>query len=32
MNFDLAVSDRTLYVSLGEETLTGVVEERRLGP
>jgi uncharacterized protein YaeQ len=32
MNLDLAVSDRTLYVSLGEETLTGVVEERRLGP
>ena len=32
MNFDLAVSERTLYVSLGEETLTGIVEERRLGP
>ena len=32
MNLDLAVSERTLYVSLGEETLTGVVEERRLGP
>jgi uncharacterized protein YaeQ len=30
MNFDLAVSDRTLYISLGGETLTGVVEERRL--
>ena len=30
MNFDLAVSDRTLYISLGEETLTGVVDERRL--
>ena len=30
MDLDLAVSDRTLYVSLGEETLTGVVEERRL--
>jgi len=31
MNFDLAVSERTLYISLGEETLTGTVEERRLG-
>jgi uncharacterized protein YaeQ len=30
MEFDLAVSDRTLYISLGEETLTGVVDERRL--
>ena len=30
MAFDLAVSDRTLYISLGEETLTGVVHERRL--
>jgi len=30
MELDLAVSDRTLYVSLGEETLTGVVDERRL--
>lgn len=30
MDFDLAVSDQTLYVSLGEETLTGAVEERRL--
>jgi uncharacterized protein YaeQ len=30
MNFDLAVSDRTLYVSLGDETLTGAIEERRL--
>lgn len=30
MEFDLAVSDRTLYLSLGEETLTGVVQERRL--
>jgi uncharacterized protein YaeQ len=27
---DLAVSDETLYVSLGEETLTGAMEERRL--
>jgi hypothetical protein len=24
------VSDRTLYISLGDETLTGSVEERRL--
>ena len=30
MNFDLAVSDRTLYISLGDETLTGAIEERRL--
>jgi uncharacterized protein YaeQ len=30
MNFDLAVSDQTLYVSLGEETLTGTVEDRRI--
>lgn len=30
MNFDLAVSDRTIYLSLGEDTLTGVVHERRL--
>ncbi len=30
MDFDLAVSERTLYVSLGEETLTGVVTERRI--
>ena len=30
MNFDLAVSDRTLYLSLGDETLTGAIEDRRL--
>jgi uncharacterized protein YaeQ len=30
MNFDLAVSDRTLYVSMGDETLTGAIEDRRL--
>ena len=30
MSFDLAVSERTLYLSLGDETLTGVVEDRRL--
>ena len=30
MDFDLAVSERTLYVSLGVETLTGVVTERRI--
>jgi uncharacterized protein YaeQ len=30
MEFDLSVSDQTLYISLGEETLTGVVDERRL--
>jgi uncharacterized protein YaeQ len=32
MDFDLAVSDQTLYLSLGEETLTGAMEERRLEP
>jgi uncharacterized protein YaeQ len=30
MTLDLAVSDRTLYITLSGETLTGVVEERRL--
>ena len=30
MDFDLAVSDRTMYLSLGQDTLTGVVHERRL--
>ncbi|MGL6224245.1 MAG: YaeQ family protein [Steroidobacteraceae bacterium] len=30
MSFDLAVSDRTLYLTLGDDTLTGAVEERRL--
>jgi uncharacterized protein YaeQ len=30
MEFDLAVSDRNLYVSMGEETLSGTVELRRL--
>jgi len=30
MNFDLAVSGRTLYLSLGDETLTGAIEDRRL--
>ncbi len=30
MSFDLAVSDRTLYLTLGDDTLTGTVEERRL--
>lgn len=30
MDFDLAISDRTLYVSLGDETLSGAVELRRL--
>ncbi len=32
MDLDLAVSEQTLYVSLGGETLTGTVEERRLDP
>jgi uncharacterized protein YaeQ len=31
MNFDLAVSDRTLYLSLGADTLTGTLDERQLG-
>jgi len=31
MSLDLTVSDHTLYISLGEETLTGVLEERKLG-
>jgi uncharacterized protein YaeQ len=31
MSLDLTVSDRTLYASLGNETLTGVLEERQLG-
>ena len=30
MDFDLAVSEWTLYLSLGDETLTGVVTERRI--
>jgi uncharacterized protein YaeQ len=30
MNFDLAVSDRTLYLTLGDDTLTGTIDERRL--
>lgn len=30
MDFDLAVSERSLYISLGEETLTGTVDARRL--
>ena len=30
MSLDVTVSDHTLYISLGEETLTGVVEDRRL--
>jgi len=32
MGLDLTVSDHTLYVTLGDETLTGHLEERRLGP
>ena len=31
MSLDLTVSDHSLYISLGDETLTGVLEERRLG-
>ena len=30
MDFDLAISDRTIYLSLGDETLTGAVDERRI--
>ena len=30
MNFDLAISDRTIYLTLGDETLTGTVDERRI--
>ena len=30
MNFDLAISDRTIYLTLGAETLTGTVDERRI--
>mgnify|MGYP001101885101 CR=1 FL=1 len=30
MTFDLAVSDRTIYLTLGEDTLTGGVDERRI--
>jgi uncharacterized protein YaeQ len=30
MEFDLSVSEGTLYLSLGEETLTGSIEQRQL--
>jgi hypothetical protein len=30
MSLDLTVSDHMLYVSLGNETLTGVLDERKL--
>ena len=30
MEFDLAISDGTIYLSLGAETLTGAVHERRI--
>jgi uncharacterized protein YaeQ len=32
MDLDLSVSEQTLYVTIGEETLTGTVELRRLAP
>jgi uncharacterized protein YaeQ len=32
LSFDLAVADRTLYLTVGNDTLTGTVDERRLGP
>lgn len=31
MDFDLAVSDGTLYLTLGDETLSGTIMERRIG-
>jgi hypothetical protein len=31
MDFDLAVSDGTIYLSIGDDTLTGTVRERRIG-
>jgi uncharacterized protein YaeQ len=30
MDFDLSIAERTIYLSLGEETLSGTVEIRRL--
>jgi uncharacterized protein YaeQ len=30
MEFDLSVSERSLYVSMGEETISGTLEQRRL--
>jgi uncharacterized protein YaeQ len=32
MSFDLAVADRHLYLSFGDETLTGAVEPHRMSP
>lgn len=32
MDFDLSVSERHLYLSMGEETLSGLIEARRLAP
>ncbi len=32
MDFDLSVSERHLYLSLGDETLSGTVDARRLAP
>ena len=32
MDFDLSVSERHLYLSLGDETLSGAVDARRLAP
>jgi hypothetical protein len=32
MEFDLAVAERNLYVTFGEESLSGTVEPRRLTP
>jgi uncharacterized protein YaeQ len=30
MSLDLTISDHTLYISIGDETLTGILEEQRL--
>lgn len=30
MAFDLSVSERTLYVTVGEETLSGTIEAQRI--
>jgi uncharacterized protein YaeQ len=32
MTFDLSIAERTLYVTLGDETLTGDVRPHRIGP
>jgi uncharacterized protein YaeQ len=32
MAFSLSIAERTLYVSIGAETLTGVIERKPLAP